>query len=517
MPHIIVQDAKFKPRSFLDFVRYLRRYKKSSLIIVGCRAIWRNFRDGDEQSNYGTVLQAYGPKIILIALACATEHRNLLADDTSFFELCASYLQLPVPISNPEFNKAEASQFEENLKNTRMYSALKPEFFASESIFKGWEFTFISRGLGSQHRSFASGLEELYTDFNVLQILDSNTKNGASAIIEKTFGMSSLMFFRTAWGLFSITLPEKSSGYMEIENVTITDDVKERYSITLQNCIQLANEISFASDKLRPDWIDNGIYSEHDLYQSHYPDPLYSYPMIKDSDSSGQGFLIPSPRLYLRALRQSLFSRLFIDKAVGSALGGALEDHIFLALREIFGDAISRLEGAKKHADFLVQLPNCNIIFELKTNIGGFPARVMMKPKELSEIWDRLFHACQQCAALLEEIRKDSRKTCFCFVLIADAVVSEYRPFHVYADHVGLYKHLGINAIEYTSWGSLEWLLSETSIEEFERGLLKKWDAPDAMNIEGFDVERGTPSHSYEYFSDVESLMFPKKSLSVTD
>ncbi len=105
----------------------------------------------------------------------------------------------------------------------------------------------------------------------------------------------------------------------------------------------------------------------------------------------------------------------------------------------------------------------------------------------------------------------DDGKLKVSIILIADHFTSEYLPFHIFATQSGLYSSLNIGPIEYYSWNSFEYMFSLTSVSKFEEKINKKWENASDMTVEdsfGFDLEKSTPAHKYEYFKDIAGEIF---------
>jgi hypothetical protein len=113
------QNSPFKPKSLTEFITLLRRGTKMSIVESGRFLLWETFRNADFRKKYETkaqLIQAFGPRIIILGLATANNFRpNKLTID-GFYGLCTTYLQIPTSISDPEFLDNEAQQIYELLK-----------------------------------------------------------------------------------------------------------------------------------------------------------------------------------------------------------------------------------------------------------------------------------------------------------------------------------------------------------------------------------------------------------------
>jgi hypothetical protein len=66
---------------------------------------------------------------------------------------------------------------------------------------------------------------------------------------------------------------------------------------------------------------------------------------------------------------------------------------------------------------------------------------------------------------------------------------------------------MGIEAIEFLSWNSLENALFQTSIQEFQRALLEKWSKKDAGTVgeaSSLTFERDTGISQSDFYNSIE-------------
>jgi hypothetical protein len=70
---------------------------------------------------------------------------------------------------------------------------------------------------------------------------------------------------------------------------------------------------------------------------------------------------------------------------------------------------------------------------------------------------------------------------------------------------------MGIEAIEFLSWNSIEFSLSKSSVDSFIAELIRKWHSgsvPELGELLSFDLEPGTPAHGYEHLQEIELELF---------
>jgi len=523
MINLIPQNALYKPTNLKDFISQLRRFKKSSIINSGRYLLWEYFRSADFRQKHekkGQIFQAYGPRIIIIALATANDWRNQSLTPDDFHSFCTSYLHIPNSISDEKFTDDEAQSIYKHLRAaTKNPDTIPIEYLDIRAIRFSCSTAFVARGMGIQHQSFNMGVEEFYRDAHILKCLDARSDKEISAIMESKLGFTLLQVLRACWCLYTFGMYANNNGMIVIPNCSFNADLSQKYDVDEKTCAVVASAFSYKETELRASWLEGKVFKEHEYYQPYYPDPLFNKPIIHlDSKRPNENFLIPSPMLFIRGLRHALFS-LVVSEAKNkgkmlAAIGDCIEDHIYTALCAIFSkEKTIRLDGAGKHADFFIELDAINIIIEVKTNIAGIVNKSVMKPEHIADMWNRLYYACLQCSASIAAVPKNNKKMTIPVVIVGDHMTAEYIPFHAFAEFSKLYESLKIGPIEYLSWNSLESSLSGTSISKFEESLLKKWSHNKPKNLEEFvslELDRDRPAHNYEYLNETKQEIFIK-------
>ena len=266
---------------------------------------------------------------MILALATANDCRNITADNAGFYELCSSYMNMPTTISDKKFLDAEAEKISaELIKLSSKEFNIPKDKIKKSNIKKSCSVMFISRGVATQHRDFGMNIEEIYRDYRILQLIDSETSNEASKILKNIFGFNTVRIFRSAWGLFAIGNQTHNNGAIDFKKITCDDDITKRLNIDHDTCLSVALKTSYKESDLRQNWLNKYVLTEEKLYQQYIPDPLFTHPIIhRDKSVLENLFLIPSPKLFIRAFRQKIFSILLQgakkETGMGEKLGNA--------------------------------------------------------------------------------------------------------------------------------------------------------------------------------------------------
>lgn len=508
------------PHSMTTLVQNLRRYSKSSIISIGTAMLWdayRNRADRPRLDEHYQILNAYGPKIILLGMATANNHRDKHLTQHEFYALCHDYLGIRNTISSQQFLKNEAEQLLGCLK-AQQKDKIPEEYLSLEHLRAGCAELFIARSVRAQHTSHHTVIEELHSLYHIFSMLDKATAGAATMACHKAFGVEPLHFLRSAFGLYALGNDPGRNGYINFKGMGWGQDVIDLWGIDKETCRTVASKIAYDESRLRDEWYVNTVLALHELYQQHAPDPLYKHPIIHlNGTEAHMQFLMPSPAIFLRSLTNAWFSQLIAeDKTLGNKLGDVLENHIRQSLEHIFGkEHVTKIpeEKGKKTADFHIALDECDLVIEVKVSLGSDAAQSLMKPEHVADIWSRSYGACAQCAASIQQYKKAERPI-IAVVLAGDHITAEVAPFQSFAERSGLFKNFGIDAIEFLSWNAVEYSLSHTSVSKFAQRLVDKWKKGERMQLRdvmSLDIERDTPAHSYEYLRDAELQIFGKR------
>lgn len=456
------------------------------------------------------VINTFAPKLILIALATANDHQNNDLMPDQFYNLCHDFLGIKEPISDGSFMDNESALIVEELRKKNLI----PTKYLNQELIREICFTlFIARGVRQQHEAIPSNTVEFCIMHDVLDRLDRITNGQLSQGFESIFEMKVLDFLRAAFGLFALGNDRGKKGRIRFPG-TCDNDVVEKWGFNIEMCELVASKISYKESSLRTEWYEKEMLKHHQLYQKFYPTPLYKSPVIRmDKRPDDRDYLIPAPQIYFTGVKEAIFSNL-CKKIKNLPIGDAIEDHILYALKSIFGDQkVSRIPSSQNSqaADFLINLPNCDLILECKTAAGGYGALSVMSPSDIADVWSKLYGACKQCAASVKEYGK-GKKPIVPIVLIADHITAEAMPFQAYAMRSGIFGDLESGHIEFISWNYLCTVLAAISVESFEEQLIKRRDDKSATirDILTFKFADSSPTHRYEFLEESQNQIFGK-------
>lgn len=516
----VPKPALFTPRSMADYIQQLRRYEKDSIVDAGRHALWSLFLKRktifDKPSIEPQLLKSYGSRVIALALATGNNHRHLKINHPHEFKsLYDGFLHIPCTISSQEFMDDEAVQICDELKKLNI---IPSEFISYDSIRPYCSDLFFSRGISAQHQTHHSRLDELYTDWMILNHMDKLGAGIASSAIKAAFGLDIIQVVRSGFALFAMA--REKHGILNFDKFNSDAELKEKMQIDSTTCHAVARITSYPETALREKWLQQEVLTLPELYQKFAPDPFYKCPMVHldKKERFPQAYLMPSPFLFIRTFRQAVFSKVFEHGGnkgtVGDILGAAIEAQVYTALCSMFGtEKVTRVEGAGKRADFHVTLDKMNLVIETKTNIGNFSRKATMTPAGVAEVWSRLYEASEQCAASLRQLKVEGKPT-LALILVAEHMTGEPMPFQAFAMRTGLYKALGLREVEFLTLNTLEYILSSCSLEEFQKVLSAKWTQKNPLavgDILTLKFYRDAPTHNYEYLQAAEDEVFAKQ------
>lgn len=502
-------------QSLSEFISLLRHYKKADIVNIGSTLLWGFFRN---KRNYtvdkAQVINSYAPKLIILALATANEYRSSELNEIIFYNLCGDFLSIKDPLSDKEFMDEESHKIFEYLKNKNGKEKKISDNYLDQKIIKNvCSYFFISRLARQQYETFLSGLNEFYMVYDILIRLNKNTNGLLEREFKNIFEVKPLHFLRAIFGIF--TLGNNKNGMILFQELTCEQAIKNKLEIDIDACKSAALKISYSEDSLREHWYKNEVLNQPELYQKYYPTPLYKYPIISMDSTKRVDCFVPSPRLYIRGVIDGIFDKIRAnDKDRSFDVGSAIEAHIFDGLKEMFGEErVCKISEPNKSrsADFYVDFQNCSIVIECKSSMGAYTDLSIMSPKNIADIWSRLYSACEQCSATIKSLKKNS-KPIIPIVLIASHITAEAIPFQSYAFRSNIFRDMEIEHIEFISWNFLQYVLSKSSVEKFVTKMLERKSnhSPTMHDILSFELEKDEPAYKYEFLKESEYDIFGK-------
>jgi hypothetical protein len=489
------------------FVMLLRRLRKSSIAENGTRLLWQLYKNADARRRNlqdAQLLNSYGPRIIVLALATCNDHRNLNMTPPGFLALCKEYLGI-YDSRYGEFSEQEAREIHDAL----IEAGNIPARYLPIDQMRAFEFSIV-RMVRSQHEGHMTSIEELYGAFRVFEIWDEMTDGSRTELCRRVFNLDPIHFFRSGFMLFALANDANRLGFLHLRDLTAEDRIVNDYQITPDTCRLVASKISFNDSDLRG-WYENMMGDVEEFYQKYFPVPLYRYPLIHlDRRGREIDYVIPSPSLFVRGFVNAFFSQLFENDS-GERFGDAIEQRIYEALVQIFGrEAVTRLEHDGEHADFLIRRDECDLVLEIKTALGGYEDQSVMTPNAVQKLWARLYRATKQCAASIA-IHRRTDHPIVGIIVVSDHMTVEGMPFLSLAERTGILTDMDILGVDILSWNSIEYTLSQTSVAKFMATLKRKWVdglRQSAGDLLTFEVERDTPAHQFEHLAGVRAQMF---------
>lgn len=504
--------TKNSPNSFLDFIKILRKYKQSSIVSLGSKILWDLFNESLILKNKDAkfIINVFGPKIILLALATTNNNRILeITEFDQFYDLCKLYVNIPASITNKNHLKEETDLLLNALLSHKN-NKIPAQFLTNETLKSIPSELFIQRNLTDQGHFHLMNMNEFYNDYLIMKALDEKNSDLITKILHAIFNLTIEQIFCSAFGL--LTIAKNNSGLIIPKIAKHDQELKKKLNVNIHTCHKVASELCYKETELFSKWYETKILSSNTYYQMHIPTPLNFKPLIylNKTHKNLEIYLIPSPILFIRSFRQALFSCLFSGKEkniIGNLLGKAIEDHIFNCLKQLLiNKKIEIINDSGKHADIFISLNKIDLVLEIKTNIGQFPNT----PEELADVWQRLYTACQQCQISITKFKKDSR-TIIPIIIIANHMVAESLTFQSFAIKNSLFGNIKIGAIAFLSWNSLEYILSNTTIDDFENELIRAYESSppykliDLLNI---SFKKRKQELQLDYIKDAKKAIF---------
>lgn len=493
-----------------DVIVQLRRYNKTEIINIGSTIVTNSFFNKESYRNdHYILIHAYAPKLIMLCLATTNNFAGDTLNNEIFYKLCDYYLNVKDPIIDKKFLDNESELILKHLTTQDKKYKIPLKYLNQEIIKNTCKIIFISRAARQSHETYYISMQEFYMTYNILLRLNEYAKGKFNETFQNIFELNPLHFMRAAFCLFSIN--KNSNGKILFDTITYEDEVKKKLNIDVDLCKLIASKICCFESKLRKEWLEKKVLSQPTLYQKFYPFPLNT-PIIKMDQTNTMDYLIPSPALYLRGIREAIFTQL-LNNNISAQIGNAVEDHILIGLQKIFDEGrVAKIPLSEKpSADFCIDLDNCILILECKLSLGAFSNLSIMSPENIADIWSRLYKSCCQCAASVQNFRYQN-KPIIPIVIVSSHITAEALPFQFFAANSNLFKDMEIDHLEFFSWDAFQYYLSKSSITKFVEKLIERKNNTNATvgEIMYFDLDRDRPAHNYEYNKREEYEIFSK-------
>ena len=371
-------NTRYDPNSFNDLpadiqsmANRVRRYRKDDVVSHGLNLVWSDLREDSEIRGFDDsqriVMREYGPKIILLSLATANNHRTITINDVHFHNLCNNYLSLPESIQDEEFINEEAQKILHKLKQEGW---LDKQYLCLDAIKHSCLHISMARLIGSQSKGSRANLWEMRTDYGLLWRLDEKIGGAVTTKCHNAFELNLLQLYRASFCLYAMANDPANKGRIDFKNFKAEEALLNTLQISKEQIEFLAKQLSSPEESLREDWFKK-LKTIHPIHQKYCPDPLSKKPLIRLRESNQKQFILPSPRSFTRSLRCIIYGNI-LQSGQFSVLGDVIETHIQNALGNIFGsDNVSKIDHAGKKADFFLRLKKLNFIIETKTMLAS--------------------------------------------------------------------------------------------------------------------------------------------------
>lgn len=497
--------------NLLALVTKLRRFKKTSIINTGTHCLWHLYKNPELRrrgSSVPQLINSYAPRIVILAMATANDHRNDSLVAQSLHDLCNDYLGIYDSIGFNDFLDGEAQEIRAALIGQ---GSIPEAYLQLEQIRHSCLELSLTRLLRSQHETYLTSMEELVRAYRIFEIWDQSQSGLRSETCRSIFNIGPIHFFRSGFMLFALANDDRRAGHIAFRELTAEDRIINEYQITAETCRLVASRISFNESGLRS-WYQQMLEDIPEFYQKFFPVPLYRYPLIhRDQQEREINFLMPSPAFFVRGFVNSFFSQIF-ENSDKAGFGDAVEEYTYHAMCHIFGAVnVCRIRDTGEHADFIIRHPECDLVVEIKSTLGGYQDQSMMTPEAIQRLWKLLYKASNQCSQSIRQHRRAEHPT-LGIIFVAEHITAEAMPFLSLAERTGMFNDFDVAGIEILPWNSFEYTLSLTSITNFMITLKRKWfegQRQSAGDLLTFDVERGDAAHSFEHLSNTYEQLFP--------
>jgi hypothetical protein len=352
---ILSVPATRNPKTISEFVRNLRTYEQSSIVTAGSRILWDLFRNGSATNSADNIrLRAFGPKIVVLAMATCNKHRHTskkLSTYKEFVELCAQIHSLEEPITNDTFLQNESEEIFNSLiephlipkkhsSKKKKLPVIPKKYLSKEVIRKCVSVLWLQRGVVEQNLGFMADVKEIYRDYAILKSIDAANNNLVTTTFANELNLTLLQVIRA--GLFNFSLAMDRDGLLDFNILSCDRKITEELDVDINTCKIVASHTSYKESDLSPIWYEGTLLKEKQLYQRYVPLPILKQPILflNKRKSSPNEYRIVSPELYIRGFRQAIFSMIYEKNSdsvgvgyIGNAIGNAIECHIQLVSR----------------------------------------------------------------------------------------------------------------------------------------------------------------------------------------
>lgn len=502
---------------FEGYIKNLRRYSRTSIILSGCDVLWseyktKNTSGAKEEFIDRQLVRGFGQNIILYSYANGSSISTKKIDNTDFLFASRDFLNLNMAEADADGGLDNYFNQETNkliVAFTRKKKRLPEQYITYDILHPNKLHDYLANRASAQNRVKTKYLFKLYTGLELLLKLDAAENGEVLKFIEKLFGLSILSFCRSAFLIFAIALDK--NGYFSSSEHQWDEPLSEamrEWQVSPESVARVANilALSFSDAK---QWYNNEVMGIGEPYKALYPLPLYRSPLLKFVEKGGlnRDMLLISPWTYFDDVIEAVFLRYlssFSSKEANartSQLGTIFCDYIKEAFSYYFAkgeltDLDTDPSTDDRRADLKVSLSKYDVFIEIKLHIIRPTKLPVLTPEFQAELWSELYEAFQQCAVSIQK-SGTAGKPAIALIVSGNKLIAECEPFLTFAQQSGLFSDLGINYAGIASWDELELTLINGQLEAYCENLLKH--------------ENGCPSRDATFKEVTEKALHTKK------
>ena len=492
-------------QEFEKLIAQIRLYDLKQLLALGTRELFRvvsRIRLQEDADQH--ILGAYGPNILLLALAKGSRSGRWNIDRAGFLVLCKCLWDLQQTLQDND------SLEEEGEKIVRALSEYKPDDpremipayalpFAREN---SW-LLLLARGITAQNWGRGISWNDWAFDVMVLDQLAKNSPELHKKLMTHFRVENAGMLYRT--GLLLWTLSANQGGFLRLASVTETDG--NVVNVPSQACDRILQLMSFQESSVLPEWLTPLLDDRNAGYEAFHAPLMRSKPYVHLDITESGSYALLAPVDYMRSFRHAVFSALYklgSKGAVGDIIGASIEASIITCFRSLLGKRVDDYSKVPEGADVVINFENFDLIVEIKSNVSSMTVAARLAPLDIPQIWGRLFKAAQQCAKTIAK-RNNSRKN-IAVIVVADNIVGECMPFTSFAEESGIKAKLGIDQIEVVSWKQFQDLLTHMTPDAFARGVEAKWTSQNPLSQGPLVANRLKPTITTKDYGHLKSF-----------
>lgn len=477
---------------YSELVQKIRKYKRRSILDSGTYACWDVWQNGPTeintiQSQEAFLIRAYASRIVAISAATGNDHRRSDANPDIILALCNDFLAV-------EDIHSRTDVFEEEEVAPMQKALLAIDFFKEHAtdydlIKKCAAQIFIQRLLRSQWEFRQHRPDSIVRSWMIFKALNERLQGAPEQLIEKMSGLNPKELPRIGFFIYSLaglTKGEVPIGRISVREVKIAEEIRNRLNLSNDKIKKVARDFSINFSDLRT-W-HNKVSAEVEYYRKYSAHPFVVSPLLTDRTIGDYENLFygPSPHHLVWKTKQYLVDSLAEAglKNLRNELGLAREDYIKKFLKSLSNVEVIELNEVlhnprHKYPDFLLKVRDKGLLIESKGALTSAWGVTLARPKDVAEMWRRLFEGISQCQDFIDNKDKYSFSNDISeiasIVCVSTEVLAEGAIFSLFGFESGLLSDRNAKNFEIMSLQQMEDYLLELGPEEVYCGIFNKW------------------------------------------